>query len=736
DQQTAVEFYRQKVAKVASLWQADPAIPDTDRRAYRAVLRSDAIWLLSGRDKPEKPEEFEYLDPLDYVSWALAHDDLTVPETLVGPTHGDLHGQNILVGVQRNEAVWPVVFDYGEMGTRNLLVWDFVKLETELKTRVLPRLYHDAAARAALLSRPSRLPRGDHPSSPYTLPERDRADRANRLAFVFQFEKLLAEETSRIQSEDLAAARTPPRGRDLVPGQAPLNRILSILIRIRQEAALCLGYHHNGRFATWSEEFYFALAVYGLTTAKWETYEDPQTESVLISAGVACAQLGVARQALRPTAISGTASAHSSPHRPASYRVPLFLAHEAWKRKEHAVALALLQDAERQFPRCTPLQAEYALNLAEQGETERSIQLVEPLRALCHVFGDFETLTRIGRCFKEIADRQWQQLHDRINHVEGETVRQMFVPAFEVYYEAYRMSGDYFPGVNAATLALLSGQDPALVHEIALSVKTVCQRARITTQRDDRYWIFASEGEVSLVLDDVNRAAECYLAALAELKAENLRFAQSTWNQVCRLWHFLGDRVEPVALVFERDPLVRTSLDLGPFENCRRNWPNRPLLSEINRQQAWRHFQKTKPIWARRLEQAETVKTLEGELHASAGDYVCRGIAGELWPQQANKLEAKYTPTDTIDPAGWRKFEPRPDAAGVFAAQVPRTFSVTATWGELKGKAGDYLVKHAANQKTLYPDDVWIVDQSLFDATYEWVDSPTMLAASPTEMRT
>ncbi len=64
-----------------------------------------------------------------------------VPRMLRGCSHGDLHGRNVLVGVVRNRALWPAVFDYENMGPCNLLGWDFVKMETELKIRAFPELF-------------------------------------------------------------------------------------------------------------------------------------------------------------------------------------------------------------------------------------------------------------------------------------------------------------------------------------------------------------------------------------------------------------------------------------------------------------------------------------------------------------------------------------------------------------------------------------------------------------------
>ena len=149
---------------------------------------------------------------------------------------------------------------------------------------------------------------------------------------------------------------------------------------------------------------------------------------------------------------------------------------------------------------------------------------------------------------------------------------------------------------------------------------------------------------------------------------------------------------------------------------------NRQLLDEVNRSGTWFHAKKTRPIWAREVEQEQVVKTLEGEERVPAGNFLCRGEAGDVWPQSRKGLEARYTATGEVDAEGWRRYEPRPDAEGVWAAQVSHPFSVQAAWGRLSGKAGDYVVKNFSDKDAAYPDDVWIVDQELFRATYQAVN--------------
>ena len=156
DLSVAEQFYRHRLQRGLDRW-APGAETDWDEqveRDLRLTLRRDAAWLFCGLDRPDAREPAVYLDPYDFVRWAL--DQHQLPDTLIGRSHGDLHGLNVLVGVHRGEAEFPVVFDYGEMSPDNVLAWDFVKLEFELKTRLLPKLYRDDDACSLLLGRRGR----------------------------------------------------------------------------------------------------------------------------------------------------------------------------------------------------------------------------------------------------------------------------------------------------------------------------------------------------------------------------------------------------------------------------------------------------------------------------------------------------------------------------------------------------------------------------------------------------
>ena len=110
--------------------------------------------------------------------------------------------------------------------------------------------------------------------------------------------------------------------------------------------------------------------------------------------------------------------------------------------------------------------------------------------------------------------------------------------------------------------------------------------------------------------------------------------------------------------------------------------------------------------------------TLEGPEQVPAGDFICRGEAGDFWAQTEATLKKRYVATGEIED-GWERYQPHPDAEGVMAIAVDHAFPVQASWGKLQGKPGDYLLKNFADRDNPAPKDLWIVDQTLFRQTYE-----------------
>ncbi len=573
ESKSALLFYQQRLRQALPHWQAKSGAGDVEN-TWLATLRRDAIWLLAGHENPDSVQPADYIDPVDFVAWSLAQE--RIPATLVGRSHGDLHGRNVLVGVHREEAEYPVVIDYGEMDDRNVLAWDFVKLETELKTRLLPLLFEDMAARESVLQRRSgKPPRSDFSTDHLSPDERRRLEqeqpRAMRLAFDFEIESMLAEATDLILARGDAESRQPPGDGSMFGDHLRVRRALSILIRIRQEAALWLGFDRPGRHQRWRDEYYFALAVYGLNTVKWTNYEEPQIESALISAGVALARTQLASQQ-----IGRELRADAEPHWPCCcYRIPLWHVHRKWKAGDLAGALALIESSHEQFPLAVPIQQEWALIQAEAGKLNEARDKIGPLRSLCLVFGDYETLSRIGRVLKNLGDREWEESHLPFTEISGRPPERFYRQAFTMYQDAFSISGHYFPAVNAMTLGLLIGQDE-VARQYANQILAICQDDHESAfehgDSDQSYWIFATEGEAALVSgrdDCATLAASYFEAALRAVGPDQIGMIQATWNQLCRLWHPLGESVVgPTIRVFRNDSRIWDQLQMGPLGNC------------------------------------------------------------------------------------------------------------------------------------------------------------------------
>ncbi|MCA9071678.1 MAG: hypothetical protein KDA84_22280, partial [Planctomycetaceae bacterium] len=253
------------------------------------AMREEATDCLSAHRNPRSARQPGYCDPVTYVRWAL--DEQVVPRTCLGVAHGHLQGRNILVGIKENQAVFPAVFDYSGLSTSLPTVWDFVSLEVDLKTHVMPELVFDEEARQALAMAASQRFRFRQHGQTTVATQSKRADlnRSQRIEFAYQFELLLTDllfnRLSRREVRNQASFGIEP----FQTGHSSLDRALRLFHWIRQEAAVTLG-RLLDRFATWQNEYLFALSVCGLAKIQ-RRVAAPQEEWCLISSGVAAANL-------------------------------------------------------------------------------------------------------------------------------------------------------------------------------------------------------------------------------------------------------------------------------------------------------------------------------------------------------------------------------------------------------------------------------------------------------------
>jgi class 3 adenylate cyclase/tetratricopeptide (TPR) repeat protein len=155
------------------------------------------------------------------------------------------------------------------------------------------------------------------------------------------------------------------------------------------------------------------------------------------------------------------------------------------------------------------LQQRMALALAQMGSSARAQTILNAL--VDKDPENRETLSILGRTYKD----QWC-----VDPENEEPLRK----AFACYNRAFEVAPpDSYPGINAATIALLL-KDTDEAHRLAKIVLEICQ------QQPDDYWKHATVAEALVVLGEVEQAKSAYRDAVAAEK-DNLRAFSSTRKQ-------------------------------------------------------------------------------------------------------------------------------------------------------------------------------------------------------------
>ncbi len=161
-------------------------------------------------------------------------------------------------------------------------------------------------------------------------------------------------------------------------------------------------------------------------------------------------------------------------------------------------------------------------------------------------------------------------------------------------------------------------------------------------------------------------------------------------------------------------------------------------LDWIQQHRAWRLAKKVKPIWARAGQADEIGRPFQTADHATEvaqeGFWLCVGVVGEPWFQKLEKIEAKYDRAHqeskqfSFDQKShvYQVFEPKGDVRN-WAAQVSgpqiEGFYIRPNYDmqhPLYSPTGGYVVKnHVSDPYRDNPDEVWLVQQPLFESTYE-----------------
>ena len=123
---------------------------------------------------------------------------------------------------------------------------------------------------------------------------------------------------------------------------------------------------------------------------------------------------------------------------------------------------------------------------------------------------------------------------------------------------------------------------------------------------------------------------------------------------------------------------------------------------------------------------------------AQEGYVLCVGVVGEPWFQKLDRVTAKYEPAEEVTkafkfdsrPTTYRLYQPKQEVRN-WAAQVVNDphvegFFIRPNYDvkhPLYSPAGGYVVKDYVDDPYKdKPNDVWLVQQKLFESTYDVVE--------------
>lgn len=165
-----------------------------------------------------------------------------------------------------------------------------------------------------------------------------------------------------------------------------------------------------------------------------------------------------------------------------------------------------------------------AVALAQSGAPSSAESLLQKL--VDQKVRDSETMGLLGRVYKDMAFARPEK--------KAYYLRQAFTIYFRAYGKAARMhdqEGAYYNGINAATLAVLSG-DRAQARKIAGEVERLCLTLQEQDSKADAsLWFHATLGEAALLQGDLDRAGEYYEKACVKAKKEDISALASIVKQ-------------------------------------------------------------------------------------------------------------------------------------------------------------------------------------------------------------
>jgi class 3 adenylate cyclase len=195
---------------------------------------------------------------------------------------------------------------------------------------------------------------------------------------------------------------------------------------------------------------------------------------------------------------------------------------------DHLLAYDVAMHGLERHPGDAALKHAAVLALARSGATAKARDLYLELGLGNVSRGDVPS-----KLYTDVASLGARIARDLALASDPEQRQQLLAQAAHRYREIFEETGDYYPGVNAATLALLAGHPPE-ANALAASVRAICER-RIADGVEGDYYIWATLAEVHLIARDEEAAAEALSQAhnAADAKPDALATTRRQLRLVC-----------------------------------------------------------------------------------------------------------------------------------------------------------------------------------------------------------
>jgi len=211
-------------------------------------------------------------------------------------------------------------------------------------------------------------------------------------------------------------------------------------------------------------------------------------------------------------------------------------------------------------PQLTQMQA---LALARTGSPEAANAALRRLADAGHT--DEETLGLLARTHKDL----WQL------SIDEQDAKRHLKKCFELYHHAYRTTGGYYTGINAAAVGLISGKR-VLARRIALEVQAICEERLTEDCVGEYYWLAATLAETLLIRGKLGEAEEQYALAARD-GGQGFAALSSTRTQARLLLGALGEDNHRLDSCFELPTVAAFSGHM--FDVPARKYPRFPASS-------------------------------------------------------------------------------------------------------------------------------------------------------------